>query len=61
MTSVKNQGGCGSCVAFAAVGTVEAQYKITYRNPLGISICQNSICSLVEADSADTAGTSASH
>ena len=33
MTSVKNQGGCGSCVGFAAVGTVEAQYKITYRNP----------------------------
>jgi len=33
ITSVKNQGGCGSCVSFGTTATVEAKFRIQRGNP----------------------------
>jgi len=44
MTSVKNQGSCGSCWAFASIGGMEAQYQINKGNPsTGIDLSEQNV------------------
>ena len=44
MTPVRNQGGCGSCWAFAAIGDMEAQYQISKGNPsTGVDLSEQNV------------------
>nr|AYV64575.1 cathepsin L-like cysteine proteinase [Bursaphelenchus xylophilus] len=44
VTSIKNQGQCGCCYAFAAVGAIESQYKIQTGEELDLSEEQMVAC-----------------
>ena len=50
LTSVKNQGDCGSCWAFAAVGQIESHLKIYYGQDLNLSEQQMILCNPYGAD-----------
>jgi C1A family cysteine protease/putative hemolysin len=52
LTSVKDQGLCGSCWAFAAVGVAEAYYNITFSNPdLDLDLAEQDVVSCSGAGS----------
>lgn len=52
LTNVKNQGGCGSCWAFAAVGVTEAHHNIIFSNPgLDLNLAEQDLVSCSDAGS----------
>ena len=51
MTPVKNQGGCGSCWAFAAVGTLESYINLYYNQSLNYNLSEQELVSCSGAGS----------
>lgn len=45
MTSVKNQGSCGACWAFSAIGTVEAYANLYYNKLIGLNLSEEELIS----------------
>ena len=50
MTSVKNQEGCGSCWAFATVGTLEAYINLYYNQLLNLDLSEQELVSCAVTD-----------
>lgn len=48
VTSVKNQGACGACWAFATLGSVESQYAIKHNQLINLSEQQLVDCDVVD-------------
>ncbi len=51
VTPVKNQGACGSCWAFAAVGATELMVNLYYNQPLNLDLSEQQIVSCANAGS----------
>jgi len=56
MTPVKNQGGCGSCWAFAAVGTVESAANLYFNQHLDLDLSEQDLVSCHEGRAGTCAG-----
>jgi hypothetical protein len=51
VTSVKDQGGCGSCVAFGTIATVESALQFARKNPnLGVDLSEAHLFSCIGKD-----------
>ena len=58
MTGVRDQGGCGSCFTFGAIGAMEGQYKVATGNPwIDVDLSEQSVISCISFGSCDSGGT----
>lgn len=56
MSPIRNQGSCGSCYAFSAVGAIESAYLIERNQTVGLSEQQLVDCSIFLGNEACSGG-----